>query len=55
VEALLPHALPGHSRLFVSPEGDPVLETALVGAGATVTMPMLRMAGDISGETRAAQ
>ncbi|HSY24312.1 MAG TPA: GNAT family N-acetyltransferase [Polyangiaceae bacterium] len=55
LEALLPHASPEHSRLFVSLEGDPVLEATLVGTGATVTMRTLRMAGDISGETRAAQ
>jgi GNAT superfamily N-acetyltransferase len=51
LEALLPHAphaLPGHDRLFVYLEGDPALEAALVGAGADVTMRMLRMEGAIA-------
>lgn len=47
LEALVPHALPPHAGLFVSVEGDPALESALVGVGAEVTMRMLRMEGNV--------
>jgi hypothetical protein len=47
LESLLPHALPHHNRLFVFVEGDPALESALIGVGAEVMLRVLRMEGDI--------
>jgi len=47
LEGLLPHAPPQHERLFMLLEGDPALESTLVGVGAEVTMRMLRMEGDV--------
>lgn len=51
LDGLLPHALPQHQGLFVFLEGDPALESALVGVGAELTMRVLRMEGDIGPST----
>jgi ribosomal protein S18 acetylase RimI-like enzyme len=47
LEGLLLHAVPRPDRLFVFLEGDPVLESSLVAAGAEVMMRVLRMEGDL--------
>ncbi len=48
LEGLAAHASPEGDGLFVTVEGNPELEAALVVAGATVTMRFLRMEGDLA-------
>lgn len=47
LESLRPHAPPQHDRLFMFLEGDPALESILVGVGAEVMLRVLRMEGDV--------
>jgi GNAT superfamily N-acetyltransferase len=47
LEGILPYALPQHTGFFLFVEGNPGLESTLVGIGAKVTMRALRMEGDV--------